>query len=98
MREAGNVPYVKQYDSQGNLINKDKNYINYDANRRQRRESMQKNRFVGNSKNCHLTIHGVDKYHRVLQIVPATMKRVKEELIDLPMKKIYHYILKKRIS
>ena len=69
MEKSMNVPYVKKYDENGrvaNLIND--SLISEFPNRKERRESMQKHRFYGESKNLHLTVLGALKYLRLKQI------------------------------
>ncbi|MCK9430042.1 MAG: hypothetical protein M0R17_08570 [Candidatus Omnitrophica bacterium] len=81
-----NTPYVKKYDKDGQLTNPiEGNFINEFPNRRSRHELKQTYRFYGESKNYHLTVKGILKYHRVKQIVVD--KKIGDKKI------IEHYIL-----
>lgn len=52
-----NVPYIKQYDQDGVLLNPIKGpYESKLPNRRQRRAFKNEPRFIGNSKGIHLTV------------------------------------------
>jgi hypothetical protein len=69
---ATNIPYIKQFDANGNIINpitRENLYINNGSNRRQRSEIVQPQRFHGESKNHHLTVLGLDKYERKRQLI-----------------------------
>lgn len=68
MEKSLNVPYIKQYDKNGSLLNPIKGTL-YSSfpNRKERRKTMQKSRFHGESKNVHLTITDSGKYLRVKQ-------------------------------
>lgn len=63
-----NTPYVKQFDSNGTLLNPITGKLtNNFPNRKQRRQIKQKNRFYGESKNVHLTCEGKYAFLRVKQ-------------------------------
>lgn len=63
-----NTPYVKVYDSNGNVSNPIVgSYPSLAPNRKQRRAIKQKNRFYGESKNYHLTCDGINSYARIKQ-------------------------------
>ena len=74
-----NTPYVKKYDKKGLLINPiDKGYKSVFENRSQRRQSLKKKRFHGESKNHHLTVVLTKKYSRVRQIIQVVNPKTKE--------------------
>jgi len=90
MKEAMNKPYVKMYDENGAIINpiKGKLITRFEA-RKQRREYLQKERFVKNTKAYHLFIMefsptSILKYRRFLQL---------EKDKDGKRKTIKHYLL-----
>ena len=64
-----NAPYVKQFDSNGTLLNPIKgSLVSNFPNRKQRRQIKQKNRFYGESKNFHLTCDGEYAFLRHKQL------------------------------
>lgn len=83
-----NVPYVKRFDENGNVTNPIVNYyVSPNRNRRDRRAGLQKNRFRGNKKHrdgkCNsMTVIGIDRYIRFMQVIPDGNGGVKN---------IYHY-------
>lgn len=63
-----NVPYVKQFDSNGTLTNPiEKFYHNESPNRRQRRSGLKKQRFHGESSNLHLAVTPMGTYIKFRQ-------------------------------
>ena len=69
MQESMNQPYVKQFDSNGTLLNPIKGmYLNESPNRKERREIFNKPRFKGNGKNISLTIMPIGKFLRIRQV------------------------------
>lgn len=83
-----NTSYVKQYDANGRVINPIVgDLIHQFPNRRQRKQSLKKQRFYGESKNTHLTVSGNVKFFRVKQIIKLKLNGIK--------KTIEHYVLKK---
>jgi hypothetical protein len=86
MQQSLNTTYVKQFDENGVLTNPIPNgYGHVGSNRKARRKYLQKDRFVGQSKNHHLTIVGtVGKYRRRTQVI---------HLPDSTTKNINHYDL-----
>ena len=78
-----NIPYKKEYNEQGILINPIQgSYLHQFPNRRKRNEEQP--RFYGESKNHHLTVTGKFKFLRHKQIV---------KLKDGSTKIIHHYLL-----
>ena len=82
-----NVPYVKKYDTKGevsNPITKEKPYVNEFENRKQRREHLNQPDFRGNTKGVSLTVNREAKFYRFIQqlVDKKTGKR----------KSILHYI------
>lgn len=76
-----NTPYVKKYDSLGQLLNP----INgiYTSNFPSRRaRNTKKNRDFNNSANCQMTVIKTDAYRKRIQLIDG--------------KPIVHYILKKK--
>lgn len=70
-----NVPYVKEYDENGVVTNPIRgSYMSEGKNRAERRKSMQKQRFHGESNNCHLTVTSTHKYKRVRQAIKCKDK------------------------
>jgi hypothetical protein len=62
-----NIPYVKQFDKNGTLLNPIKgSYLNEFPNRSERHKK--KERFHGESKNFHLTVVKSALFKRVRQI------------------------------
>lgn len=85
MAEALNIPYVKKYDNNGQLINPIRGaYISEFSNRKQRREILNEPPFFGCSKNVHLSVVKTGKYLRVRQFVTDKNgdKKVIEHYID----------------
>jgi hypothetical protein len=79
-----NVPYVKEYNDKGELLNPiNGKYVNYFPNRQQRKPNRQ--RFFNNKKTSQLVTLGNKVYYKVLQY--ETDKEGKEI-------KIEHYLLK----
>jgi hypothetical protein len=67
MRASQNIPYVKQYDENGNVLNKiDEAYISYGPNRKERRDN--EPRFRGNHRGHSFTVTPQGKYRRVIQL------------------------------
>lgn len=83
-----NIPYVKQYKEDGTPI-EISGYKNHHPNRKERRIPLQKYRFYGESKNKHLTLIKIAKYHRVKQNVLDKQGKL--------IKTIEHYLLKQAI-
>lgn len=82
-----NVPYVKQFDADGNVTNPiDKVYLTLHHNRKARRVDLQKKKFRGNKKGISLTVlnngRGSAKYERIVQTI---------QLADGSTKQINHY-------
>lgn len=83
-----NIPYVKQYDKNGNVANpiKKTGYINEFPNRRQRRADKNQPPFVGNGHQYPLDVHGTAKYLRHIQVEwdqkEGRIKRIKHYLIQ----------------
>ena len=64
-----NTPYVKQFNSDGEVINPiKKNYLSPEPNRRARRAHKNQAPFYGESKNYHLSVLASVKYRRLKQI------------------------------
>ncbi len=80
-----NVPYVKEIDVNGSIINKVSKYVSEYPNRRTRK--IKDDKFVKNSKGCHLSVTNVKNKPNY------AFKRVKQ-LVD--GKVIEHYIPKTR--
>ena len=78
-----NTPYIKQFNELGEIINPiEHSYMSEYSNRRERRHKDK--RFHGNTKtHVHLTVTGVAKFKRVMQI--ATTKLGIKHVI-------YHYL------
>lgn len=91
MQENINIPYVKQYDKEGELSNPiDGHYLTSGLNRENRRRPLQKDRFHGESKNHHLTLAGKNgKYFRFRQLV---IERDEDGKVT-KRKSIDHYVL-----
>ena len=71
-----NVPYVKKYDENGVVTNPIRgSYMSEGKNRAERRQELQKHRFHGESKNCHLTVVKTQKYKRVRQAIKCKDKK-----------------------
>lgn len=82
---TANIPYRKKYNQNGELLNPIvESYVSHGPNRKERRENLQKDRFVGNGKNISLTVTGTRKYLRHRQV---------EIDKDGETKYILHYIL-----
>jgi len=65
-----NKPYVKEYDENGNVTNeitKANPFLAKHPNRKQRKESMKKKRFMGNKKGISLTVLKTGKFRRHIQ-------------------------------
>ena len=74
-----NVPYVKQYDDNGVVTNPIVgSYKSEGKNRSERRKSLKKERFHGESNNHHLTVIQTAKYHRVRQVINCRDPKTKE--------------------
>lgn len=86
-----NVSYVKQFNANGELVNPiTKIYAHSGLNRKQRRLSLQKQRFCGESKNFHLVVSPMGVYYKVRQQIV-----VKRNMYGNPVvKTIEHYIQK----
>lgn len=81
-----NVPYKKQFNKTGDLLNPIESiYLNEFPNRKQRR--LKTPRFIGNGKQYHLSVTPLEKYHRRVQVIVANPKK------DQPKKTIFHYDL-----
>ncbi len=94
MKNSTNTPYRKQINELGivnNPITAANPYISYDKNRKQRRESLQKDRFHGESKNLHLTVSGQFKYERFKQYI-GTLDLIRNKFNII--KTIFHYKLR----
>ena len=80
-----NVPYVKQYDENGVVTNPIVEVYKHESpNRSKRRSVLKKQRFYGESKNCHLTVVGTKKFRRV--------KKEVWDRIEGKVKVIEHYL------
>jgi hypothetical protein len=79
MQQSLNTTYVKKFDENGVLTNPiPSGYGHVGSNRKARRKYLQKDRFVGQSKNHHLTVVGtVGKYHRRTQFIHLSNGKVK---------------------
>lgn len=76
--EEINVPYVKEYDSNGILINPIKGlYKNEYKNRKQRRDYLHKNRFANNKKTAQIVVIGRFKFKKLRQLVACANKEFK---------------------
>lgn len=66
-----NTPYVKKYSKKGELANPIERSFNSKPypNRRERREVLQKDRAMSNSKNYPLVVLGVGKYRKYVQVI-----------------------------
>lgn len=77
-----NIPYRKEYNSDGNIINPiTDRYVSVLPNRAERRKK--EGRFYGNGKNHHLSVTAMQKFRRIMQTI--TLK-------DKSTKVIYHYL------
>ena len=75
-----NVPYKKNYDENGVLINPIVEKLeNFFPNRSERRKVKQKARFFGNGKNVSLTVTKTSRYLRRIQLIGS--------------KRVEHYVL-----
>jgi hypothetical protein len=84
-----NVPYKKQFNEAGDLLNPIESiYLNESPNRKQRR--FKAPRFKGNGNQYHLTVTPVGKYHRRAQLIEY-IENPYEEKSQLKRKTIYHY-------
>ena len=75
-----NIPYVKEYNTNGQVVNaitKDTPYLSTSQNRRDKK-SANKFRFHNNRNTFPMTVIGADKYYKVLQWIGS--------------KRIEHYI------
>lgn len=72
-----NIPYVKQFDDNGQLLNPITEYFSEFPNRQQRHAERNQPNFRGNTKHINLTVNGVTKFKRDVQIVfdKTTKKR-----------------------
>lgn len=85
-----NVPFVKKFDENGNIINFPKGGVkNAFPNRKERRKKLKKVRFHGESKNNHLTVFNNHKFRRVKQSI--NLKNEKGEFTG-ETKIIEHYL------
>jgi hypothetical protein len=83
-----NVPYKKQFNEAGDLLNPIESiYLNESPNRKQRR--FKAPRFKGNGKQHSLTVTPLERYHRRVQIIEANPRK------EQPKKTIFHYDLVK---
>lgn len=81
-----NLPYVKKYDTKGNLLNPITRFYSSEFdNRAKRREHENRTPFHGNGKNFHLTVVKTIKYLRHRQII---------KLKNGETKTIEHYLLR----
>lgn len=79
-----NFPYIKEFDSNGTLLNPiDKAFISTGPNRAQRRAQNKTQRFRKNSRGTHLTVLVTGKYKRFIQEIKSKNS----------VKQILHYIL-----
>lgn len=79
-----NIPYVKQYDDNGVILNPIiGKYVNSFLNRKDRRNKP--TRFMNNSNSTPMVVNGSRRYLKSLQIVQSKNGKIKH---------IYHYILK----
>lgn len=63
-----NVPYVKEYDRNGQVSNPIRDILmSQFPNRKERRQIKQKQRFYGNGKNTHLTVKEAFRFLRLKQ-------------------------------
>ena len=93
MKMAMNVPYIKQYNDEGIVINPIKNnYPQEFDNRSKRRESKTKTPFFGNGNNTPLTVTKNSKYLRQRQIIHCRDK--KNGKLTGEIRTIEHYIIK----
>jgi hypothetical protein len=83
MEKTINIPYIKKYDKNGKVLNAFQTYIPEGPNRRERRKSDPKKRFIGNGKNLPLTVIGKYKYIRMIQYIRQK---------DGSIKRIFHYL------
>lgn len=66
--EEINVPYRKQYDAMGNLLNPiNETYKSEHRNRKQRRAYLQKERFANNKNTAQMVIMGKFRFKKVRQ-------------------------------
>jgi hypothetical protein len=81
-----NVPYVKQYDNNGNCTNPiNVSYMSFFPNRKQRSEHLNQIPFKGNGLNYPITVLKESKYLRQVQyIMDAKTQKIK---------KIHHYLM-----
>ena len=85
MEKSINAPYIKNLDENGNCTNPitKGGYFSKGKNRKERRSENQKDRFVGNGKNYHITVIGRYKFVRILQVIRDKAGKFKS---------IFHYI------
>ena len=84
-----NKPYVKQFNENGEIANPINGaYLHSFKNREKRREPLQKNPFMGNSKGWKITVTVNSKYYRYVQTVF-------EKYTGKVLKRINHYVLAK---
>lgn len=65
-----NVPYIRQTNEKGELVNKitkNNSYMAEYPSRRERRKDLQKDRFCGNGRNYSLTVSKLGKFKRIVQ-------------------------------
>ena len=75
----GKQPYVKKYED-GLLVNPiSGSYTAPGLNRKARRESIQKQRFINNSKGFHLAVGPSYRYKKVVQVIDG--KRICHDIM-----------------
>ena len=76
--EEINIPYVKIYDEFGTVLNPIKSaYVSPHRNRKERRRSLQKSRFLNNRKTAKFALIGNNKFKKLRQVIIATDGSVK---------------------
>lgn len=79
MLQATTVPYVKQLDANGVIINPVSKHVWDGNNRQDRRELMQKLRALNNSRNNQMIVIGVHKWKKSVQTIrqkDGSIKRI----------------------
>jgi len=78
---AKNIPYVKMYDEDKNLLNPiDRSYVHTEETSRayeKRMKEEKRHRFIGNGKSLPLVVNGVGKFLKIVQYVPLKDKKKK---------------------
>lgn len=90
--EKKNIPYIKQYDQTGTLLNPIKgSYDSTEPNRSQRRSNNTKERFKGNNRGINLTI-SEGQFPKLFRRLSQLIVLKNSEMKVIGYKLIGHYL------